>query len=123
MQLTTNFNLNEFASKDGSSFPKDVIESLKELATNLQVIRDEIDSPIIISSGYRSKAHNKAIKGAKDSYHVKGMAADIKVKGWKPKDVANVIKLLMDKGIIKKGGLKAYPTFVHYDIRGYYATW
>ena len=31
----------------------------------------------MISSGYRCDALNKAVKGAKNSYHTKGMALDI----------------------------------------------
>lgn len=32
--------------------------------------------PIVITSVYRSSAHNKKVDGASNSYHVKGQAAD-----------------------------------------------
>lgn len=118
MKLTKNFTMEEFASKDGVPFPEEVIKNLSVLAEQLQILRDEIGRPISISSGYRSPAHNAKIKGAKNSYHVKGMAADIKVKGMQPKDVKDVILKLMQEGKIIKGGLKAYVTWVHYDFRG-----
>lgn len=111
--------MEEFASKDGAPFPEEVIKKLSVLAEQLQILRDEIGRPISISSGYRSPAHNAKIKGAKNSYHVKGMAADIKVKGMQPKDVKDVILKLMQEGKIIKGGLKAYVTWVHYDFRGH----
>jgi len=54
----------------------------------LEMLRDEWnrrygegDDPIIINSGYRSEAVNKAIGGAKGSNHLTGCAADIRVAG------------------------------------------
>ena len=38
-------------------------------------------TPIIINSGYRSEAVNKAVGGAKGSNHLTGCAADIRVTG------------------------------------------
>lgn len=118
MKLTTNFSLDEFKSKDGSEFPEEVIENIKKLAVNLQVIRDELKKPITINSGYRSPKHNKNIGGAKNSYHLTGLAVDISVKDMTPKEVGKVIEELMDHGKITKGGLKVYSGWVHYDIRG-----
>lgn len=123
MQLTKNFHLSEFASKDGKGFPPDVIPNIKKLAANLQIIRDTIGKPININSGYRSPEHNAKIGGAKNSYHVKGMAADIVVKDMTPKEIEKVILQLIHDKKIEAGGLKAYNTFVHYDVRGRYATW
>lgn len=40
MQLTKNFQLAEFESHDGAPTPANVVENLKELAFNLQVLRD-----------------------------------------------------------------------------------
>jgi len=123
MKLTNNFELSEFTSKDGSTTPLDVIENLKELASNLQVIRDTIKAPIRINSGYRSPSHNKRIGGATNSFHVKGMAADIVIDGYTPEEVFATLDILMKQGKIKKGGLKKYRTFVHYDIRGVIKRW
>ena len=39
------------------------------------------EEPIIINSGYRSEAVNKAVGGAKGSNHLTGCAADIRVAG------------------------------------------
>lgn len=112
------FKLAEFRSKDGADFPQDVLQNLQKLVVNLGVIREEIGLPIHVNSGYRSTEHNKKIGGAKNSYHVKGMAADLSVKGVRPSALKEIIVGLMDSGKITAGGVKAYDTFVHYDIRG-----
>jgi hypothetical protein len=41
----------------------------------------EGDDPIIINTGYRSEAVNKAVGGVKGSNHLTGCAADIRVAG------------------------------------------
>ena len=118
MKLTANFSKSEFESKDGSPMPLDVLQNIQVLAEQLQVIRDEIGKPISITSGWRSAAHNARIGGAKHSYHVRGMAADIQVTGMHPMDVKKLILKLMNEGKILKGGLKAYKRWTHYDTRG-----
>lgn len=123
MELTENFNLSEFKCKCGCAFPELLLLNVIELADNLQVIRDEINLPISVNSGYRCKPHNKKIGGKVKSMHLLAKAADIRVKGLTPLELRNIIKKLMNEGKIKKGGLKAYSTFVHYDIRGIYTTW
>lgn len=123
MRLSKNFTLSEFQSKDGAAFPAEVIKNLKKLAENLQVIRDTINAPLSITSGYRSPAHNKRVGGAVYSQHLLGTASDLTCKSLSPKQLRDVIKKLMDNGKILKGGLKAYAGFVHYDIRGKYVTW
>lgn len=122
-QLTKNFNLDEFQSKDGAPMPKDVEKNIRELAKNLQVIRNYFNLPLSISSGYRSPAHNSKIGGAKDSQHKYGRAADFSISGKSPIEVAKVIEDLIAAGKIKQGGLGIYPTWVHYDIRGTKARW
>lgn len=50
--------------------------------TVLQPIRDFFGEPLVISSGYRGPALNKAVGGSPTSFHCHGCAADIQfVKG------------------------------------------
>lgn len=114
--MTKDFDLEEFRSKDGADFPEWVLLNIRELARNLQVLRDNVQAPVTINSGYRSPAHNKAVGGASGSYHLKGMAADIVVKGLSPNRVADIIEDLIELGLMKNGGLGRYDTFTHYDI-------
>lgn len=123
MQVTKNFNLNEFNSKCGRPMPENIKKNVIELIHNLQVIRDEVKVPISITSGYRSPEHNAKVKGAKDSQHVKGTAVDFKVQGLTPKQVAVIVERLIKDGKIKQGGIGIYPSWVHYDIRGIKARW
>ena len=128
MQLTKNFNLKEFQCKSGAEMPKDVLENIKILAENMQVLRDHIDRPIKITSGYRSPEHTKNLikKGVKTSIysqHVLGKAADFKVEGLTPATVIKDIEVLIMTNQMLEGGIGIYPTWVHYDIRGIKARW
>ena len=58
----------------------------------LQPIRDIIAKPMIISSGYRSKALNKKVGGSVNSQHLSGQAVDFTVKNMKPDEIINIIK-------------------------------
>jgi len=64
------------------------IENLKRLCGWLEMLRSEWnkrygegDDPIVINSGYRSEAVNKAVGGVKGSNHLTGCAVDIRVAG------------------------------------------
>lgn len=124
MKLTKNFNREEFDCKDGTEVPCEYILNVKEVADNLQVLRDYLEVPVIVTgSGYRTPSHNKKVGGAKFSQHLTASGADINAKGYKPKQLAEVIELLILKGKMKQGGIGVYPNFVHYDIRGHKARW
>lgn len=123
MQLTKNFSLPEFASKDGSYFPEDVKKNLVTLAQQLQVIRDHFGKAVTVTSGYRSPDHNERIGGAKESFHVRGMAADIKVAGVSPYILGKQIEMLIDAGKMIQGGIGIYDSWVHYDFRGKKIRW
>jgi uncharacterized protein YcbK (DUF882 family) len=123
MKLSANFSLSEFNSKDGSETPKNVVKNLKILAVQLQALRDHIGKSIKVTSGYRSPEHNSKIGGALGSFHVHGMACDIKIEGLKPKEIAQAIELLISEGKMMEGGIGIYRSWVHYDIRGKKSRW
>lgn len=103
------FKVREFACKDGS--PIVFIDDY--LVTILDILRTKIQKPVIITSGYRTPALNKNVGGAAYSYHMRGMAADIKVNGMNPKDVAKEL----DKIMPNNGGIIVYKSWVHFDVR------
>lgn len=122
MQLTKDFNLSEF-TRNGNDLPIELLDNMKELTRNLQVLRDYLNEPILVNSGYRSPAYNKKIGGAKNSMHTQGKASDIRVKSKTPVQLHAIIEQLISDGKMKQGGLGLYSTFVHYDVRGTKARW
>ena len=123
MKITENFSLNEFNSKDGTKMPADVKENIKQLAVNLQVIRDNAECAIHINSAYRSPSHNKRIGGVSNSKHIFGLASDLTSRNHTPNELYQLIEELINDGKISEGGLGLYKSFVHYDIRGTKARW
>lgn len=123
MKLTKNFSLHEFDCNCGCEMPDDVKKNVKELAENLQNLRDKINKPVKITNSYRCVSHNKKVGGAKKSQHLKGKAADIQVVKISPDDIADIVIDMMDEGIFSIGGVGRYNTFTHVDIRGAEARW
>ena len=121
--MTKNFAKSEFECKCGCEMPKHVEENVKELADNLQIVRDMLGGPIRINSAYRCEAHNKDIGGSPFSQHIQGKAADIVIKDLRPEQVIVALDRMIDAGFIKQGGIGSYQTFTHYDIRGKEARW
>lgn len=118
MKITKNINLNELVCRCGCATPQDISYRLMALAFMLQRIRDHFAAPVYINSAYRCQSHNSAVGGASRSYHMEGIAADIRVKDVHPQVVYKAVLLMMSKGLILSGGVKCYPAFVHYDMRG-----
>jgi len=123
MRLTKNFNLKEFECKDSSGFPNFTLGNIRELAENLQVIRDYIGQPLHVNSAYRSPEWNKYVGGVRNSQHIKGKASDLTSKNYTSKQLYKIIRHLIHIGKIRQGGLGLYNGFVHYDIRGVKARW
>ena len=121
--MTNNFTLKEFESNDGSEMPSDVYLNIVKLVGQLQFLRDYTGKAIKINSGYRSPEYNAKIGGVKNSQHILGKAADIRIEGMKPKEVHSIIEELISKGDMLQGGLGLYSSFVHYDFRGRKARW
>ncbi len=110
--ISKHFEAREFQCKDGSEH----LLICKELITILETIRTHFNAPVKINSGYRTPWWNTQVGGAKNSFHCKGMAADIVVKGHTSKEVAKYISNLMDN-LESKGGVIRYTNFVHVDVR------
>jgi len=112
-QLSPHFRLGEFIKRPIKNLPVGVEYNLKVLAGKLEEVRAKLGNrPIIITSGYRDPEYNRSVKGAKKSYHLYGMAADIAVVGLTPKQVQQRLDAWWP------GGLGYGETFTHLDIRG-----
>jgi hypothetical protein len=119
-QLSKNFKSNEFNCQGKDCCTKTQIDD--KLVEHLQNIREHFDSPVTISSGYRCSKHNKKVGGSSGSYHTKGMAVDIMVKGVKPAEVAKYAESI---GILGIGLYETYKDgyFVHIDTREKKSFW
>ena len=92
-RLSPHFTLGEMCKTSAKTLDGNIpshvhIENLKRLCGWLEELRrrwnniyGEGDDPIVINSGYRSEAVNKAVGGVKGSNHLTGCAADIRVAG------------------------------------------
>ena len=97
-RLSEHFTLAEMCktsakTADGNIPSRVNIENLKRVCSwlerlrqkyNLNIkekIKNKNDEPILINSGYRSPAVNKAVGGAQNSNHLTGCAADIRCLG------------------------------------------
>lgn len=128
--LTPHFSESEFsesatARKHGivNNPPPVAVENLRSLCVNtLEPLREEMGLPIIITSGYRSKAlNNLLIHSSRTSQHMTGNAADFYV-GWtgpeqhKPSRrelLIRAFRLMITSKQIDFDQLILYPNFIH----------
>lgn len=113
--VAANFKVKEFACNDGS----DPIFIAPELVEILQKIRTHFGKAVNINSAYRTPTYNKKVGGATYSQHLYGTAADIRVTGVTPKNVAAYVETL----IPNTGGIGIYSNFVHVDVREVKSRW
>ena len=88
-----------------------IYNNLLYIIERLDKIREEWGGPIIVTSGYRSQALNKAVGGSKTSAHCVGLAADIQPTSGNIMDLAALIatmemefdQLILEKTTVKNG--------------------
>lgn len=101
-----NFGAWEIASKREGELLVDT-----DAMDKLQALRDRLGKPIVVVSAYRSPAHNKAVGGAENSYHMRGMAFDIVMANHNPRDFEEAAKAVGFKGF----GYYPKRGFMHID--------
>ncbi len=133
MKLTKHFSLEELTRtkvKGLDNTPNgEAVDNLKRLCGWLEMLRDtwnqrygEGDDPIIINSGYRSAAVNKAVGGVSQSNHLTGCAVDIRACGLEQAlryavillDISHESQEAFDELIIER---KGYSVWVHFAVR------
>uniref|UniRef100_UPI004027BC86 D-Ala-D-Ala carboxypeptidase family metallohydrolase n=1 Tax=Prevotella sp. TaxID=59823 RepID=UPI004027BC86 len=86
MQLSPHFSLEELTRSTAArnlsidnSPNKSELANLRLLAESvLEPLRQAFGKPIVVNSGFRCEALNKAVGGARSSQHMLGQAADIR---------------------------------------------
>jgi len=102
------FNLSEFACpccKLVALHPK--------LLAKLVELRNILERPVYITSGYRCSGYNRKVGGVTNSYHCIGLAADVKVDDISLIDLLEVCENIDFNGI----GFYEKKNFLHLDVR------
>ena len=121
-QLAPGFKVREFRCRDGT----DTVLIDEGLVVLLQCIREHFGKAVVITSGYRTAAHNTNVGGSKSSQHLRGTAADIQVADTPVEAVAAYAESLLPGW----GGVGRYPVkagrakgWVHVDTRPNKSRW
>ena len=133
INLSEHFSLAEMCKTEVElkNVPNEVqVENLKRLCGWLEMLRSEWNKrygegndPIIINSGYRSPAVNKAVGGVATSNHLTGCAADIRVAGIEQLiryatillDISNESQEDFDELLIERSPKGTY--WLHFAVR------
>jgi SH3-like domain-containing protein len=92
-----------------------VVRNLTNLCVNvLQPLRDQIKLSVNISSGYRCPRVNTAIRGAANSQHVFGEAADFSVPG---KSIEWVYQKIRELGLPFDQLIQEFDQWVHVSYK------
>lgn len=102
------FKQDEFDSPDeigsGSKMDADLLDKLNGT-------RHMSEMPFIVTSGYRTKAHNKKVGGVNGSSHTKGLAVDISCKNSVNR--SKIIRAALKNGFTRIG---ISGNFIHLDV-------
>lgn len=84
----------------------------RRLVTTIKQAEKHFGRPAVVTSGFRSKKHNRRIGGAKNSMHVRCMAADVQIAGITKWQLAKYFRSLPDRGGV---GTYCHTASVHVD--------
>lgn len=87
-----------------------------QLTQWLDHVRDKLRKPVIVTSGRRCAEHNAKSGGSRTSQHLTGCAADIKVNGMTPEQLAIFALRLAPSHY--KIGVGIYKSWIHIDAGG-----
>ncbi|HDS1683211.1 TPA: peptidase M15 [Pseudomonas putida] len=120
MYITPHFTLAEMtasqtAAREGLDNTPSlaVMSNLRLLCLALEQVRALFDSPIIVSSGYRSSAVNTRIGGASNSQHVRGLAADFTVVDI---DSREVVRRVSESAVAFDQLILEFDSWVHLSV-------
>lgn len=127
INLSPHFVLDEFtesatARKHGivNTPPPEAVNNLKALCWgNLEPLREALQLPVVVTSGYRTKALNSLLAHASErSQHMLGQAADFYVapgqSGLSRRELLiKAFRLIIQSEQIDYDQLILYPSFIH----------
>lgn len=109
-QASEHFRLEEFACH--CSVGRVLVAD--ELVSVLQDVRDELKSPVRITSGYRCPVRNLELHGTPRSWHTVGLAADIAVAPELRTQLGDILVSLMKDDRLRY--VESHESFVHVDV-------
>ena len=116
-QITQHFNAKEFRCKCGKehefSVSDELVQKLEQLYATLNC------SKIIVASGFRCSAHDKAVKGSGSGQHTLGNAADICCYGQDGQPISSKVVCCKAQDIGFRGiaNITAAYQYTHVDVR------
>ena len=116
-QLSPHFNAQEFRCKCGKEHDFQIDD---ELITKLETLFSTLNcSKIIVTSGFRCAAHDKAVKGSGTGQHTLGKAADICCYGQDGQPISSktVCCKAQDTGFTGIANITAAYIYTHVDVR------
>ena len=118
MILTPHFTLEELTVTNHRTLDNtpnsSEINNLRRLAEMLEEVKTLLDGkPIMINSGFRSKAVNDAVGSKDSSQHRVGCAADIRVPGLTPDQV---VKAIIGSPIAFDQIIREFDSWTHISV-------
>ena len=118
MNLTKHFTLEELVNSETATRlgidntpTVEIIDNLTFLAKELEYVRDILNAPMLISSGYRSYVLNDHLGSKRTSSHCKGLAVDFICPSFG--DPHNVVEAIVLANINYDQVILEYGRWVH----------
>lgn len=92
----------------------EVIGLIPDFVKKLDIARSYAGVPFVITSGYRTPEHNRAVGGVEKSQHTKGIAVDI---ACNIKDTQTVNKIIWGLGKANIAFIEVCNKHIHADDR------
>ena len=121
------FKEKEFACRCCGELPPLARANVRALADEvLDPVREKLGKAIVVNSGYRCPRHNAAVGGVRNSQHLRGEAADIRICGitdlrnqgntdLRNQGIAELVEAIKEHGVFDQ--LIVYPTFLHVSYK------
>ena len=118
MNLTEHFTLEELTATSHREFDNtpnaDEIANLTRLAIFLERVKAKLGGkPVMINSGFRSKAVNDSVGSKDSSQHRIGCAADLRIPGMVPREV---VQTIIDSGLPYDQIILEFDAWTHISV-------
>ena len=117
-KLIKYFEAKEFDSPDEVESGGEKMD--EKLIKAIDYVRQQIEQPLYINSGYRTERHNAEVGGVPNSQHRLGKACDVRIHS---QEMGDSIEYWFKDFVGEDCGIGRYDTFIHIDTRDKKARW